>query len=63
MRRFPCEMGHVPTEQIELMRAYLELRRDASRVRRNPRQAHVERATQAEDALTAAIAAAEQRRR
>lgn len=63
MRRFPCEMGHVPTEQIELMRAYLELRRDATRLRRNPKQAHAYQAAQAEDRLTAAIAAAEQRRR
>ena len=63
MQRFPCEMGHVPTEQIELMRAYIELRNDTLRTRRNPRQAHADLAAQAEDRLSAAIAAAEQRRR
>lgn len=63
MNRFPCEMGHVPTEQIELMHSYLEIRRHAGRMRRNPKRAHAEQATQAEDQLSARIAAAEQRRR
>ena len=63
MHRFPCEMSHVPTEQIELMAAFIALRdeQEANR-RRSPAQRDINAARTAEDALTAAITAAEARR-
>lgn len=61
MHRFPCEMSHVPSEQLELMAAYLQLRKERQAAATRTRTRRVlDEASAAENDLTAAIAEAEQ---